>query len=150
LADLVHYFQAFLPTTRRSIRAILALEQLETRLTPATPYTWTDATRNGIWEDNRNWASANPPGYPGWSGAYVTTNDTAIFNNTSGLNATMTASHEIAGLQVQGNYTGTLTLQFKLTINSGGIMAGGTLAQGSSGGDGSIELSGGQFSWSAG
>ena len=108
------------------------------------------------WEDGGNWnhvAHQDPTAYPGWDGMNATTNDTVDFNAIQlNANCVMAQAHELAGLGLAANYTGTLTLQAQLTLNGNSLtlIAGGNILQKTGSSNGPIFVSGGTFSWTGG
>jgi hypothetical protein len=131
---------------RDSHRVFLQLEQLETRVTP-TAFVWTNAGANNTWENGANWSGGNGTNYPGSGGS---TSDTAEFNSDHVASVTMSnAGLTIATLTIN-NYTGTITLNQPLSVNTGGSMNSGTIVQGAGSTGYSLTISGGTFTWSGG
>jgi hypothetical protein len=110
---------------------------------------------NNNWEQGGNWAvqgdNTRLGDYPGWNSTTqtATTNDVAVFR-ASNAALTMTQAHELAQLQVQAAFGGTINLNANLTLNNGGSFAGGTIINSTATIQGAINLTGGQFTWVGG
>ncbi len=109
----------------------------------ATNRTWV-ATSNSNWNNSANWSPAAVPG----------SSDIAIFSNSSVFNCSIDAAVNVAGIQINAGYTGTVS-QNAQTITFGasgftqaaGTFTGGTVAIN---GSGTFSLSAGTFTSTSG
>src|SRR5437879_6315426 len=79
-------------TITKKARTLLNLEQLESRLAPAT-YTWSGAGLNNLWSNNSNWQGGVAP-------KFTTVADNLVFNSTPGaaLRSTVDDITTVAGI----------------------------------------------------
>jgi hypothetical protein len=128
LLSKVFVSSAWKTSQRLSYRPLV--EGLEERAVP-TAFTWTDATRDGLWTTRGNWTPDPGAGnYPG-SNANATPAqiDSVTFTNSNNDNCTLnlgtSGSVTIASL-ASTTYTGTLTIGANATLNIEATNGGGT------------------------
>jgi hypothetical protein len=136
-------------------RAVLQLEQLETRLVPSA-FVWTNnnGAGNNLWETATNWTrtGGNAGDTPGWNATTntLTTADTVTFDNNHVDDVTMSTRVLTLATMTMSGYTGKITLNKDLTVNSGGSMDNGTIVQGSGATGTTLSVTGGTFTWTGG
>ena len=110
-----------------------------------SPFVWDGGGTTNNWSEAANWCNDVVPGSA----------DVAIFNATSVKDATIDVAINVAGIDIQAGYTGTITQPAGITVTvgaSGYVQAAGTF----SGGDSTIDingpftLSGGSFTATSG
>jgi len=113
------------------------------------PFTWTGLAGDNDWENTGNWSSGQVPG----------SGDVAKFRVGACLgancNADMTANVDVAGVDIESGFLGTITQNSGVTIDvgtDGWVQEGGTFAGGDAAIDinGVINLSGGAFTSTSG
>lgn len=89
-----------------------------------TPYTWTGEGPDSNWSTAANWCGSVKADHSGCDGAtnQPNTTDTAILDNTSKRSsANITSAINVAGIQLNTGYGGTLTQLPGQTISMGGV-----------------------------
>ncbi len=135
--------------SRKWKRAILQLEALEERWCLAL-YTWTDAKGDGLWTTLGNWSwsvnNQTPTVLPG-------ANDSVVFdpqstNDSCHIPSMGIAGVEIAFLQMDPGYMGTLDLDGDLTLDKGGDIEADP--DGGVSGSGNLTVQGDTLKWVSG
>jgi len=111
---------------------------------PLDPNVWEGDT-DSYWSTGANWSKNAVPN----------SGQVAVFNSSSSVNCTIDAVADVAGIDIQSGYTGTITQDAGITVTagssgytqSGGIFSGGDAAITVSG---SMFLSGGSFKSTSG
>ncbi|MBI2270645.1 MAG: T9SS type A sorting domain-containing protein [Bacteroidetes bacterium] len=106
---------------------------------------WNNGNATNNWNDGLNWSTGAVPG----------SGDIALFNGTSTANCNLNGSPDVAGIDVQAAYSGTITQNAGITITVGASnfsMAAGTFTGGNSSItiNGTFSLSGGNFTSTSG
>ena len=86
-----------------------------------TDYTWDNKNGTGVWNDQANWTDGVTPhanGYPDDNG------DKAIFDNSSVANCDTGENLTVGEIDVQSNYTGTITQGGTMTVDDAGAQNG--------------------------
>ncbi|MCH8244465.1 hypothetical protein IIB97_01095, partial [Patescibacteria group bacterium] len=134
--------------------AVLLIATFTPSITDAANLYWVGSA-GGNTNDSANWSSSNPASCTGGGAGVPGSGDIAIFDADCDNNATINANFDVAGININTGYIGTITQNTSITVTIGTsdyIQADGTFAGGNSTIDinDRFTLSGGTFTSTSG